>query len=62
MKFFFLISRDKIENLKIPVGVFKIVFPQSPIFFSGNDHLLKTKGGREHIQKNIKNANNLSKF
>ena len=35
-----------LENLKIPVGIFKKVFPQSPIcfFFSGKGYLLKTEG------------------
>ena len=42
--FFSGISWDKIENLKITVGVFKKVCPQSTIFFSGKGYLMKTYG------------------
>ena len=58
---------DKIENLKIPVGVFKKVCAQSPIcFFSGKGHLLKTKGLNRSVaegssRNNIENAKNSSK-
>ena len=43
---FSAISRGKIKNLKIPVGVLKKVFPQSHLFFffSEKGHLLKTEG------------------
>ena len=45
-----MISWDKIENLKIPVGVFKNVCSQSPIwFFSGKDHFLETEGVNQSV-------------
>ena len=49
------------------MGIFKKVFPQSPIcFFSGKGYLLKTEGvnwslAERTSKKNIKNAKNLAK-